>query len=421
MDTHGLLKYTVVVIALFSTCNLRPFNNELAREQYDFAVACLDAFFIFRERLPADYYAFPTPEALYESVHEPYTEYLNREWARYIISQLTTTNKGGIGIRIDSVAKGYVIKEVFSNSPGAAAGLQALDTIIRVDDTPTAGLAWGSFTELLQGDIGTQVLLRIKRGGNQMNIIVTRGEFSSPSVFVDSIDTNVASIILTGFYEETNTEGGSAAEFSAALDKTGWATYTIIDLRRNTGGYITQCVDIIGDLVPPQTKIVKTHERTFDTVTMDIIVIDSIYVASGSGKAADRTLLLLVDGYTASASEMMVSCLMQRKDVTVIGDTTFGKGRGQVMLWGPDSVIAKVTCMTITPAGDDAVNYDGVGIAPDIIADTVDAFDVALSTIAETAPAKRLALRAGRGPGRCDARLHMGIPLAIVDSRYGRD
>jgi C-terminal processing protease CtpA/Prc len=117
----------------------------------------------------------------------------------------------------------------------------------------------------------------------------------------------------------------------------------------------------------------------------------------------------------------MVSCLMQRKDVTVIGDTTFGKGRGQVMLWGPDSVIAKVTCMTITPAGDDAVNYDGVGIAPDIIADTVDAFDVALSTIAGTAPAKRLALRAGRGPGRCDARLHMGIPLAIVDSRYGRD
>ncbi len=422
MHSIKFKKYFVTALSfltVLTACEFRPLDRDLADLQYEFAVECLDAFFIFRERLPSDYYAFSSPEELYESVNEPYTEFLNREYARWLVSQLTTTRKGGIGIRIDSVYNGYVIKEVFPNSPGAAAGLQVLDTILRVGDVSTAGLLWDSFTSLLQGEIGSQVVLRIKRLGNQMNITVTRGVFSAPSVFVDSISPAVACIIISGFFQETNTPGGSANEFSIALDKTQWAEYTVIDLRHNGGGYINQCMDIIGNLVPPNTPIIKTHERTYDTITEKIVVIDSTYLSSGFGKASDRKLLLLVDRQTASASEIVVSCLMRRENVTVIGDTTFGKARGQIMLWGPDSVIAKVTCMKITPIGEGATDYDSIGIVPHILADTADAFDLALNYIEEkeAASAKRLASGRGRRPPECDVKLYMNLPCAITTSQ----
>ncbi len=418
MHPEGILKLSIILMLLVASCNFRPTDRDLADQQYEFAAECLDAFFIFRDRLPPDIYAFSTPEELYESVHEPYTEYFNREYARMLMAQLSTTHEGGIGIRIDSVSNGYIIKDVFVNSPGESAGLHRLDTIIRVGDTPTTGLAWRSFTDLLQGDIGTDVVLRVKRGGNFMNITVTRGEFASPSVFTDSLDTLVASIILTGFYQETVMDGGTAAEFSAALQKTTWADYTIIDLRDNGGGYIDQCIEIIGELVPGNTPIIKTHERSFDESGERVVEIDSTYHSSGSASAADRKLFILVNGYTASASEIMVSCLMRRQDVTVVGATTFGKGRGQIILGGPDSVIAKVTCMTMVPVGEGAVSYDSVGIVPDVASDSSDAFDVALDLIeAATASAKRRNSPAGRRPGRCDVPLNLRQPLTIVNMR----
>ena len=124
------------------------------------------------------------------------------------------------------------------------------------------------------------------------------------------------------------------------------------------------------------------------------MTVDTVYTAEGSGRAASRELFVLVDGYTASASEMLVSCLMEQAGsrVTVIGTPTYGKGRGQVMISGPDSVLAVVTCMTITPVGDSATVYDLVGITPDVAADTADALDLAMDIIGEEeAPAKRRA------------------------------
>ncbi|MBN1308242.1 MAG: hypothetical protein JXA18_10020, partial [Chitinispirillaceae bacterium] len=125
---------------------------------------------------------------------------------------------------------------------------------------------------------------------------------------------------------------------------------------------------------------------------------------------------LLVDGGTASASEIMVSCLMQREGVTVIGDTTFGKGCGQILCEdGPEGVMAKITCMTLHPVGDDAVEYNKTGIAPDILSDSVDAVEVALTMIEEQAPAKRRAGGALRRPtGICDVPVGLKTPWGIV-------
>ena len=416
----GIRKPAVVAIiagVCICSCNLRPLDTDRADSQYEFAAVCLDAFFIFRDRLPSDFYAFSTPQELYESVNEKWTVFMGPDEARWFAAQLTTTHEGGIGIRIDSVASGYLIKEVFPGSPGATAGLQAFDTIIRVDDLPVAGLSWEKFTGALSGSLGSEAVLRIRRADNQLKITVIRGVFTSPSVFVDSVDTATAMIILTGFFDETIMEGGSAAEFSKALDSTDWAKNTIIDLRQNGGGMVDQSRSIISELVPAGTPIVRVHMRDYDPETDSVFEADSTYYASGRGKASQRELFLLVDRYTASASEIMVSCLMARNKVTVVGERTYGKGRGQVVLWGPDSVLAKITCMTLTPADTNAPSYDTIGIDPDVFSDTLDAFDVALGLIDGSAgAAKRRALVAASRPGRSETSLYRQ-PAAIIEIR----
>lgn len=405
----------VAGIALFCSCNLRPFDSDRADQQYEFAAAALDIYFIYRDMLPPDLYAFDTPQELYESVNEPYTTFYTRDEARILASYLTTKT-GGIGIRIDSVANGYLIKQVFAGSPGEEAGLLAGDIIIMVDQEAVAGISPSELVGILQGELGSEVLIRVKRGGVNRNITVERGVYTSPSVFVDSVSETVASIILSGFYGETAVPGGSAEEFTTALVETEWADYTILDLRHNPGGRLDQCITIAEQLVADSTPIITFRQRYYDDVSEKAVEIEENFVAEGPGTYAERELLVLVDGYSASASEILVSCLMQREKVQIIGSATYGKGRGQVLIEGPDSVVAKITCMTFTPYGENQVSYDNIGIIPEIIVDsTEDAFDVALDQIEERSLAKHLICRTGKRPGVTDVPLYKGEPATWVE------
>lgn len=406
-------------VVFFCSCNLRPLDTDRADLQYQFAAEALDAYFIYRENLPPDLYAFDTPQALYASVNEPYTEFYTRNEARILASYLTTKT-GGIGVRVDSVENGYLIKQVFDDSPGKEAGLLAGDIIIVIDEESVVGISPSELVGRLQGELGSNVLLRVKRGGVNRNITVERGEYTSPSVFVDSVSESVASIILLGFYDVTTVPGGSAEEMAAALAETDWADYTILDLRHNPGGRLDQCVLIAGQLVEDNTPIITSRQRYFDFEKEESVEIEENFIAEGPGTYAERDLLVLVDDYSASASEILVSCLMQREKVQVIGSTTYGKGRGQVLIEGPDSVIAKITCMTLTPYGENQVSYDSIGIVPEIVVDsTEDAFDVALDQIEERSLAKRLIYRDGRRPGITDAALYDREPATWVE--FGGD
>ena len=412
----GAVTAGLVALLLLGSCDFRPLDHDRADAWYEFAVSCLDVFFIFRDRLPSDLYAFRSPQDLYAAVHEPFTVFLDPSEAYERFADLTT-QRGGIGIKIDSVAEGYVIEKVYPNTPGETAGLKALDTILRVGDQSLEQLSIEKTIRALQGEIGTEALLRIKRGGNRINITVIRGVFMLPSVEVDSLDSTTAYIMLGGFYHETTVAGGSAAEFSDALDRTAWAKYTILDLRENRGGYIDQCVSIVGDLVPPETPIVRIHERTYSISLDRGVTSDTVFLAGGTGKASGRILYILVDDYTASASEMLVSCLREREQVTVVGTNTYGKGRGQIMIDGPDSVLAVVTCMTISPASDTAALYDSIGIVPDVSTGDSSAYDVALEMIGGLQLSKRRLQRGPHRPGRRDADPFAAEPAAVFVRR----
>ncbi|MGD9200136.1 MAG: S41 family peptidase [Chitinispirillia bacterium] len=407
-------------VLLFSllSCEFSGHDSDLSAQKYEFAAELLNAHFIFPERLPAtvkDFYSFPSPEALYESVHEPYTVYFNSENAANLLSGYLSTESYGIGIRMEYVDRGYLIRNVFPDSPGEKAGLMPMDTILMVNGVSVQGMDLTEFKAILSGENNSTVVLSVKRGSDQINITVARGPFKTPTVFVEVVDSSVVSIKLTNFFLETNTPGGSAAEFAAVLDSTEWAEYIILDLRMNGGGLLGQCFDIVGMLVPPETEIITTRERQYNPETNESFITDRTYLAEGTGIAADRTIYVLVDSYTASASEILVSCIMQRPKVTVIGEVTFGKARGQIYSWGPDSVFAKVTFMTITPIGDSAVSYDSVGIIPDALATSEEAFDVALDIIYDTAvSAKRTVIPRKSRRLWCDVPLHHIEPKALL-------
>ncbi|MBN1575559.1 MAG: PDZ domain-containing protein [Chitinispirillaceae bacterium] len=418
MNIRRVPKFPVIAaIMIVSGCNVTPFEHDGNDPVYRFAAANLDTFFIYRNRLPR-LYAFETPEALYGAVNDPYTDFYNKEKTDSILLQ-QSTKRSGIGIVVDSAVNGYLIREVIVGGPAELYGLKPLDTIVRVDEIPVAGMPYEDFLNLLRGEVRSEVVLFVKRGADIVDVAVIREEFLLPSVAVDSIGASVAMIVLKGFYPQSSAPGGTMQEFDEALEKTAWADHMILDLRSNTGGYIAQCIGIVSELVEENTPIISVRYRDVDPATGMPREFEQTYKAFNPGSAASaagRRLYILVDSSTASASEILVSCLMQQEGVTVIGDTTFGKACGQILLGDePDGVMARITFMTILPVGENAVSYNKVGIVPDILAGTADAFDVALHLIEETMPAKhRIGTTAGGyRPGRCDVSVYSAIPSAL--------
>lgn len=352
----------------------------------------LDVYFIFRERLPVEPESFSSPTALYDAANEDWTRYFDSYWApRYVA--LLSTEVGGIGFLIDSVYNGYAIERVYDNSPGADAGLQAGDTLVAVDGDSTAGESYRTVLDWLGGDIGETRVLSVVRDTQSHTIPVVLGTFLAPSVFTDSLDSATAYILLTSFSRTTADPGGSSAEFHDALLQTAWASNTILDLRKNGGGSVGECLDITGEFVPLGTEVVNSHERVAYTRGSDEIygqTESTTWHTESEGIAQTRMFYVLVDDTTASASEILVSCLRDRRtDIVSVGITTFGKGRAQYLIgydfdnetyYLEDGGLAKITFSLVEPVL--GAPYDSVGIEPDVaIGDGEDALDVALGLI----------------------------------------
>lgn len=416
MTTFVRMSLCFMAVIMMGSCDLfRPFDHDVADQQYDFAALQLDNYFLFRSQMPPDLYAFDSPKELYKSVNEPYTEYFNSSEATMLLNQLSTKS-AGIGIRFDSTGAGLLVKDVFRDAPAEKAGLKVLDTIVRIDETDIRNMSLDEVYLLMVGKKGTTVVLRVKRRADFYNIQIVRDEYLAPSVFVDSLNPVTVNLQLRGFMNVTIDPDGTSSEFKSAMAASDWAKYVMIDLRGNGGGYIHQCLQVIGELVEKNTPVIDYTERMQDPETGKFIQNQSTIYADGEGDYAHVKLYVLVDRYTASASELMVSCLQGRNNVVVVGDTTYGKARGQVLLDGPEGVLAKITCMKFTPANDTVDGYDLVGIPPDIPTGTVDAYELALDRI-ETVEGLAKRTKRDRVVARCsDVLAKASLPFAIVEN-----
>lgn len=330
-----------------------------------FSWAYLKQLYIFQDELPADPYAFRTPQDLFHSLTDPWTEYYTPEEGALLMDYLfSTENEAGIGIFIQSKDSLFYIRKIIPGSPAASSALMNHDTLLAADGITLVGVSRAELSHRLSGSAGSQVTLTVKRNAQNFDVTLTRGPFSIPSVITDALDSDVVYIWATEFTE--NDQGiGTGEEWENALAATRTYDVTLLDLRSNTGGLLEESIQMASSFLPAHTPIIRTRERDTDERTGITTTRDSLYSSPGvAGTAAARKFVLLVDSMTASASEVVTTAILEsRNDIPILGDTTYGKGRGQLIVFGFDGGLAKITAMSIRSGLN--VDYNGRGLVPD--------------------------------------------------------
>jgi carboxyl-terminal processing protease len=285
---------------------------------------------------------------------DPYTTYLSASAIRALEEELKGGNFGGIGVYIGKDPKsGAILVDPIEGNPAMRAGVHTGDSIIAVDNQLTAGLPLDDVEKRIRGPRGTVVAIRVKRhtGSTITTIHITRDVVHVPSVR-SKIEDGFSYVRLSDFGSTSAAEVRQA--FLDARQK-GVKGY-ILDLRNNGGGLLDAAVDI-SSLVIHQGPIVSTVDRAGHRE-----------VRTANGGAIDPLpLVVLVNKYTASASEITAGALQDEHLATLVGTKTFGKGVVQSLYNLPDRGALKITTAKyLTPAGRDIQHK---GIVPDVVLD----------------------------------------------------
>ncbi|MEO5950230.1 MAG: S41 family peptidase [Candidatus Saccharimonadales bacterium] len=278
---------------------------------------------------------------------DQYTVYMNAQEASDFDKELTGDIGAGVGAEI-GVKDGhpYVIR-VLADNPAEKAGVHAGDVIITVNDEATSGWTSDKTATKIRGDAGTTVKLTVQRGAESKEFTLTRAKVNNPSVS-STIDNNIGIMTITRFDEQTGDEARRAAQSFKQAGVKG----VILDLRGNGGGYVTAAQDVAGLWL--NDKVVVS-ERTNGKVTDEL--------RSGSNAILEGLpTAVVVNGGSASASEIVSGALQDNKAATLVGDKTFGKGTVQQIIDFANGTRLKVTVgRWYTPNGK---NITKEGIMP---------------------------------------------------------
>jgi len=270
--------------------------------------------------------------------------------------QVDTRGKfGGIGIQIALRDKQLTIIAPIEDTPGDKAGLKSGDVIVKVDNQWTKDMSLMDAVKLMRGEPGTDVTLTIMRKGfkKPRNFAITRAIIKVKSVKHKVMEQEIGYIRLSQFQQ------GSSKEVENALKKLlkeGQVNSIILDMRNNPGGLLDEAVEISGKFLPKGTLVVYTKGRTQDR---------SDYKVTGDYDIPRVPMVVLVNGGSASASEIVSGALQDWGRAIVMGTQTFGKGSVQTVVPLSDgSGLRLTTAKHYTPRDKSIQN---VGIAPDIV------------------------------------------------------
>ncbi len=283
---------------------------------------------------------------------DPYTTYMSPQEINGLDEQLRGGNFGGIGVYIIKDPKnGAILVDPIEGNPAIKAGVRPGDIILAVDGRSTLGQTLDTVEHAIRGPNGSIVSLTLRRhGGDAASTVhVTRAEIHVPSVRA-KIENGIEYVRLLDFGARSADEVRQAFLDGKKHNVHGY----ILDLRNNGGGLLDAAVDI-SSLFIPQGTIVSTIDRAGDRD-----------VHSASGHTIDtKPLVLLVNRYTASASEITAGAVQDYGAGTLVGEKTFGKGVVQSVYNLPDKGALKITTARyVTPKGRDIHHK---GIVPDVI------------------------------------------------------
>ena len=292
------------------------------------------------------------------ALDDPYTRFVEPPQAELEKSDYEG-KFGGIGAYIGMTEQGQpYISEVMRGNPAEAAGLRAGDIILEVDGASLEGLGQDDVVLLIRGPVGTQVMLTIQRGpeADILHVPVERAEIKLPTVFWEPVDDGrVAHIRLTFFAAPTG------QELAAVLQEVRDAGISklVLDMRNNRGGLLSAAGDVTAQFVEPGVLLYERHRGENGEVREEAYMIPGAQqVLSGAD------MVVLVNGGTASASEIVAGALQDYGRATLIGEMTFGKGCMQYVHELSDKSSLRVTAANwLTP---NRRPISGVGLVPDI-------------------------------------------------------
>ncbi len=307
---------------------------------------------------------------------DPYTTYLTPDEIRQLEESLNGGDFGGIGVYIvQDQHTGSILVQPIEGTPAARAGIKTGDAIIAVDGKATKGQTLDAVERQIRGRTGTAVNLLVRSQNEQSThvIAVVREQIHVPSVHA-KVEGHIGYIRLADFGSTSYDEVRSAVD---ATRRQGAKAF-VLDLRNNGGGLLDAAVDI-SSLWIKQGTIVSTVDRPGNR---------EVHQATGRYDPAEP-LVVLVNKYTASASEITAGAIQDDRVGTVMGTRTFGKGVVQSIYRLPDLSALKITTARyLTPGGRD---IDHRGILPDVVVDqSVDPVIADTSNDRQLAAAKAL-------------------------------
>lgn len=292
---------------------------------------------------------------------DPHTNFMPPELFKDFETE-TSGEFGGLGIEIAIQNSILTIISPIEDAPAWEAGIKAGDKVIAVDGTSTKGMSLVEASQLMRGKKGSKVVLRVVRDGEESprNITVVRGSVKIKSVKYTDLGDGFAYVKITSFIENTSKDLKKALE-KHQKDNKGKISGLLIDLRRNPGGLLDQAVRV-SDMFLKEGVIVSTIGRNKND--------KEVASATRKGEYTGFPLVILVNEYSASASEIVSGALQDNKRALIVGQRTFGKGSVQsVIKLGDGSGLKLTVARYYTPSG---VSIQAEGIHPDIEIDDVD-------------------------------------------------
>lgn len=282
-----------------------------------------------------------------QSLGDPHSIYMNADTFEQL-KEHTEGEFGGIGVTMGFKDNKVTIISVLDDTPGQKVGLQAGDEITAVDGTPVTEMQPEEVAMHIRGEVGTEVTLSISRDGQTQDYKITRATIKLDTAKGVMLGDGMGYIRIASFSENTGKEFKAAYE---SLEQQGMKGL-IIDLRENPGGLVTSCVDI-ANMVVPKGPIVSVVERDGSKEVHESNLGESKY-----------PIVVLIDGNSASASEILAGALQDTGAATLVGTKSYGKGSVQVVVPMLHNDGLKLTIAKYyTPNGR---CIDGTGIEPDV-------------------------------------------------------
>jgi carboxyl-terminal processing protease len=289
-----------------------------------------------------------------QSLGDQHSTYMNPQEYKDATSQMAGSY-AGIGAYVDTNSEFLTIVKPIPGSPAEAAGLQPGDKIIAVDGTDVTGVDPAAVRQKVLGPEGTKVTLTIQRGDQTpFDVAITRAIITIPSVSSKMLDNNIAYIQITIFGENTAQDFHDQLKQLMAQNPKG----LILDLRDNGGGYLNTAVSIASEFIPSGVIL---YEQYGDGTKKP-------YEAIGGGLATDASLpmVVLINGYSASASEIVSGALQDTGRAKLLGEQSYGKGSVQnwVPLSNDEGAVRVTIARWLTP---NSRQIDKKGLTPDVI------------------------------------------------------